>query len=383
MKTFRIGIDASCILPPTKTGIGYYTYNLLQEMLSIESPFEFVLFLNSLRHPIPDLPFLKNPRVKLRHHRIPGPILVKAWRYLHFPPIELLTGFVHTFHSTTGYLPPQIHGRRIATVYDLFFMQHPELCEKLGGQYFAKVFPRRLPKYNQIICPSNATKRDLIELLKIPEEKISVIYGGVDQRRFHIVTDHSLLEMVRKEYCLPSHYLLAVSTLEPRKNLDGLLIAYRHLKDILFNPPKMVLVGGEGWETERIKAAVRQHKLSSDVLFTGYVPEEHLPLIYNSALFFICPSLHEGFGLPVLEAMSCGVACLISNIPALTEVANETAMSMDPYNYYEMAERMKDMITSHRLREELQQKGLANAAKFSWRLTAQKTLRVYERLLGG
>jgi len=376
----RIGIDGSCILPP-KTGIGYFTQKLLEEIFALKAPHEFVLFLNSYRHPLPDLPFLNNPAVRVKHFRIPGPLLINTWRYLRFPPIEMLTGFINLFHSTTGYFPPQIRGKRIATVYDLFFMKHPEFCDQLGGGYYAKVFPKHLPGYGHIIVPSNTTKHDLMDLLKIPEDKITVIYGGVDQQRFHLITDHELLETVRQEYCLPRHYILSVCTLEPRKNLEGLLIAYSRLKEILYNPPKLVIVGREGWGGREIKAAVRQHNLVQDVLFTGYIPEEHLPVLYNGALLFVYPSLWEGFGLPVLESMACGIPCVISNTPALVEIAEEAAITIDPYNYYEMAERIKDLITSHHLRDNLQQKGLAHVQKFSWNLTAQKTLRVYERIL--
>ncbi|OQB21394.1 MAG: Mannosylfructose-phosphate synthase [candidate division BRC1 bacterium ADurb.Bin183] len=379
-KKIKIGIDASCILP-RKTGVGKFSLSLLREMLSLESPFEFILFLNSFRHSKIDLPLAGMQNIKIKQYRLPGPLLVQSWRYLRFPPIDLLTGFVDAFHSLSGYIPPQIHGKKIVSVYDLFFMRHTEQCDVLGGQYFASVFPKQLPQCEHIICPSNSTKKDLIELLKIPTDSISVIYGGVDQRKFHIITDYPLLEMIRKEYCLPPRYILGVSTLEMRKNLDGLFIAYKHLKEKLYNPPKLVLVGGEGWKSTEIKSAVKQHRLISDVIFTGYIPEEHLPLIYNSALFFVFPSLWEGFGLPVLEAMACGVPCLISDIPALHEIAEEAALFADPYNYYEMAERMKDLITSHTLRETLQQKGLAQVNKFSWRLTAQKTLRVYEKIL--
>ena len=376
----HIGIDASCVLP-RKTGIGYFTQNLLQEILSLNSSHNFTIFLNSFRHPVPHLPCFKDPRVRIKHYRIPGPLLINAWRYIHFPPIEMFTGFMNIFHSMTGYLPPQLRGARIATVYDLFFLEHPDMSHKFGGKYFADVFPRKLHRFDHIIAPSNATKHDLIQKLHIPEEKITVIYGGVDQQRFHIITDHNLLDTVRQEYCLPKHYLLSVSTLEPRKNIEGLLIAYRQLREILYNPPKLVLVGGEGWETEGIKAALRRHRLTKDVIFTGYIPEQHLPLLYNAALLFVYPSLWEGFGLPVLESMSCGLPCLISNTPALVEIAEDAAITMDPYNYYEMAEKMKDLITSHRLREQLQQKSLNQVQKYSWNLTAQKTLRVYENVL--
>ncbi len=377
----RIGIDASCILPQ-KAGIGFFTQNMLSALCELESPHEFILFLNSYRHRLPALEFLHRANVRVKHYRIPGPLLVNSWRILRFPPIEAFTGRVDVFHSPTGYLPPQIRGRRIATVYDLFFLKHPDLTHKLGGRHFAKVFPRYLPRFDHIITTSNATRDDLVDMLHISPEKITVIYGGVNQEHFHIIADRALLETVRQEYCLPLHYILCVSTLEPRKNLEGLMIAYRHLKKILYNPPRLVLVGAEGWEAQEIKAMARSHHLGQDVIFTGYVPEEHLPLIYNAALIFVYPSLWEGFGLPVLEAMACGLPCLISNVPALMEVAGEAAISADPYNYYELAERMKELITSHRLREELQQKGLSHIQKFSWTLTARKTLRVYEKVLG-
>lgn len=377
----KIGIDASCILP-RKTGIGFFTRHLLKELFKLETDLEFTVFLNSLRHDIPEGLFEDHPHVKVKNFSIPGPMLVKSWRYLRFPPIEFFTGFVDAFHSMTGYLPPQIKGRRIATVYDLFFLRDPDKCHELGGKFFAETFPKRLPKYDRIICPSNSTKSDLIKLLGIPEEKITVIYGGVDFTRFRQIKDESLLERIRQEYCLPPHYILSVCTHEPRKNLEGLLIAYRHLKEILFNPPKLVLVGDEGWQQEKLKETVLQHKLRRDVIFTGYVPEDHLSLIYNSALIFVYPSFWEGFGLPVLEAMACGIPSIISSTPALKEIAGDAVFTVDPYNYYEMAEKMKDLITSHRLRSEYSHEGLQHVKKFSWRLTAKKTLRVYEEITG-
>ena len=379
-KKLKIGIDASCILP-RKTGIGNFTDNLLRELLHLETEHEFVIFLNSFSNPAENLPVSQSPRIKVKKYKIPGPLLVYSWRYVKFPPIEFLTGLTDIFHSTSGYFPPQIRGKRVVTVYDLFFLRHPELCDKLGGRFFAKTFPRRLHKFDQIIVPSNATKHDIRESLDIPEEKITVIYGGVDQERFHVIKDLELLNSIRREYCLPQHYILSVSTLEPRKNLDGLLIAYKHLKDILYNPPKLVLVGGKGWEQQDLRKLVRQHRLMQDVIFTGYVPARHLPLIYNAALAFAMPSLWEGFGMPVLEAMACGIPCLISNTPALKEISEDAALSADPYNYYEIAEKLKDLITSHKLRDQMSQKGLSVITKFTWKLTAKKTLRLYEKIM--
>ncbi len=377
----KIGIDASCILP-RQTGIGVFTRNLLREMLSLETPHDFSIFLNSLRHQTEGNPFPDARRTRLRKFRIPGPLLVKSWRRLHFPPIEVFTGFVNLFHSMTGYIPPQLSGKRVATVYDLYFMRHPENCDPMGGRFFAETFPRVLPKCDHIICPSNSTRRDLIQTFGIAEDKITVVYGGVDHDVYRPIVDADLLERIRQEYCLPSTYILSVCTLEPRKNIEGLLIAYRRLKEIIFNPPKLVLAGSEGWDSESIRMTVREHQLTSDVFFPGYISENHLPMIYNSALLFAFPSFFEGFGLPVLEAMACGIPCLTSNAECLVEIAGDAAMQADPSNYIQMAERLKDLITSHRIREDYRRRGLDRVRNYSWKLSAEKTLRVYNKVLG-
>lgn len=375
----RIGIDASSILPE-KTGVGYYTLNLLRNLLALDHENQYVIFLNSYTRSLPDASLLKQPNVTIKQFRVPGPLLINLWRYLHAPPIELFLGKLDLFHSASTYVPPQLTGLRVATVYDLYFLMHPEDCDVLGGKYHLHTLPRRLKRLDRIIAVSNHTKNDLIKLLKIPAEKITVIYGGIDTTTFRLILDKNLLESIREEYCLPNNYILSVSTLEPRKNFEGLLFAYKRLKEILHNPPKLVIVGRQGWKAEHISQTVKQLRLKRDVIFAGYVTEEHLPMIYNSALLFICPSLYEGFGLPVLEAMACGVPVIVSNTSSLREIAKEAGITVDPHNYYEMAEKMKELIMTHRLRDQLRDKGLEHVRMFSWELCARKTLALYTEL---
>ncbi len=375
----RIGIDASSILPE-KTGVGYYTVNLLRNLLALDHENQYVIFLNSYTRSLPDASILKQPNVTIKQFHVPGPLLINLWRYLHAPPIELFLGKLDLFHSASTYVPPQLAGFRIATVYDLYFLMHPEDCDALGGKYHLHTLPRRLKHLDRIIAVSNHTKNDLIKLLNIPAEKITVIYGGVDTTTFRLILDKNLLESIREEYCLPNNYILSVSTLEPRKNFEGLLFAYKRLKEILHNPPKLVIVGRQGWKAEHISETVKQLRLKRDVIFAGYVTEEHLPMIYNSALLFFCPSLYEGFGLPVLEAMACGIPVIVSNTSSLREIAKEAGITVDPHNYYEMAEKMKELITTHRLRDQLRDKGLEHVRMFSWELCARKTLALYTEL---
>lgn len=377
----RIGIDASCILP-IRTGVGNYTLNLLKSLLRLDDKNEYVIFLNSFSQTMnPEFHFLRKPNVKVKRFHIIGPFLWQMWRFFNAPPIEVFVNKVDVFHSPTGVIIPQLKGKRLITIHDLYFMEHPEETDVLGGKYLYHTLPRKIHKVDKIISVSHSTKSAIIKYLKVPPEKITVIYEGVDFTRFRRVYDKTLLNLIREEYCLPSQFILTVTTIEPRKNVEGLLFAYRRLKQILNNPPKLVIVGRKGLKADKITETVHQLGLYRDVIFTGYVSDDHLPLIYNNALVFVFPSLSEGFGLPVLEAMACGLPVVCSDIPALREIAGDVAIFVDPENYYLMAEKLKEVIISHKLRHQLQEKSLQQARHFSWESCARKTLNLYLSLV--
>jgi glycosyltransferase involved in cell wall biosynthesis len=375
----RIGIDASSILP-ARTGIGNYTLNLLKSLIRLDDVNEYIIFMNSFSRPSPDLPFLKKDNVQIKRYHLVGPLLHQAWRFLHFPPIDFFTGKVDIFHAPAGIITPQWKGKRILTVHDLYFMKRPEDTDLMGGKYMRCTLPGNIKNIDSIIAVSHSTKADIIKYLKVPSEKVTVVYEGVDVVRFRKILDNNILELIRQEYCLPSQYILNVTTLEPRKNIEGLLFAYRRLKQIMNNPPKLVIVGRHGWKSEKLTETVHQLGLYRDVIFTGYVSDEHLPLIYNNAMAFIYPSLYEGFGLPVLEAMACGLPVITSDTPALNEIAGDVAIIVDPTNYYLMAEKIKELITSHKMRHRMQQDSIRLVKNFSWESCARKTLKLYTEM---
>lgn len=375
----RIGIDASSILP-ARTGVGNYTLYLIKTLLRIDKNNHYVIYMNSYSQPMPDISFLKQDNVTIKRYHIVGPMLLQSWRFINFPPIDFFTGTVDVFHSPTGVVIPQIKGKRVLTLHDLYFMEHPEDTDSLGGKYLRQTVPVKVHKAEHLIAVSHATKSDIIKHLNVPAEKITVIYEGVDFLRFRIITNASRLNLIRQEYCLPQQFILTVATLEPRKNIEGLLFAYRRLKEIVYNPPKLVIVGRQGWKSDTIHDTLQELALHRDVILTGYVSDEHLPLIYNNALMFVYPSFHEGFGLPVLEAMACGLPVLTSDTSALKEIVGDAAITVDPRNYYELAERMKEIITSHKMRSQLKDRALNHVRNFSWESCARKTLNVYENL---
>ncbi|MCD6386455.1 glycosyltransferase family 4 protein [Candidatus Sumerlaeota bacterium] len=378
----RIGIDASSILP-IRTGVGNYTLNLLNSLLRVDENNEYIIFMNSYSQLTPELPFLKKPNVKVKRFHIIGPLLLHLWRFFNAPPIELFVNKVDIFHSPAGIIIPQLKGKRVVTIHDLYFMEHPENTDFLGGRYLYHTLPHKIHKVDKIIAVSHSTKSAIVKYLKVPPEKITVIYEGVDFTRFRRIYDKATLGLIREEYCLPSQFILTVTTIEPRKNIEGLLFAYRRLKQILNNPPKLVVVGRKGLKGDKITETIHQLGLYRDVIFTGYVSDDHLPLIYNNALVFVFPSLSEGFGLPVLEAMACGLPVVSSDIPALREIASDVAVFVDPTNYYLMAEKLKELIISHKLRHQLQEKSLQQARHFSWESCARKTLHLYKEITLG
>jgi len=378
----RIAIDASSILP-AKTGIGYYTFHLVAELVARAPQHEFRLLLNSYRHGLPaDAPFLNSPNVRRRRWRIPGPWLLTGWEKLHFPPLEILTGSFDLYHSTSSIVAPHWAGRRVVTVHDLYFERHPEHCHALGGLYLARTLRKGLEKADRIIAVSHATRRDLVERYGISTDRIEVIYEGVDPR-FLPIDNRKLVDTFRTEYCLPESFILTVGTLEPRKNLPGLLQAYARLKEIYAVPPPLVIVGIRGWKTTGIYETLTELKIADDVIFTDYVDDQHMPLIYNAAKLFVFPSFFEGFGLPVLEAMACGLPVATSNADALTEIAGEAALFFDPSKPEEMAQAMRRLLSSKTARQDYVGRGLERAAQFNWRLTARKTIRCYEKVMAG
>lgn len=376
-----IGIDGSSILP-RRTGVGHYTFHLLKALAELDPSDEVRVFLNSLRHPFPeDAAFLKRRPFRARRLRLPGPWLVTAWRRFGTPPIDWLAGRCDVFHSPATYAPPQRHGARVTTVHDLYFLRRPENCHALGGAFFHEYLPRVAPSLDRIIAVSRSTARDCEELLGVDPARVRVVYEGVDPA-FRPVTAPEALATTRRRYSLPESYLLTVATLEPRKNLEGLLRAYRIVADRRPETPPLALVGCEGWQTERIYALSHELGLDERVVFTGYVRFDDLPAVYSQARAFALVSHYEGFGLPLLEAMACATPCVASSTTSLGEVAGDAATLVNPSDDEAVADGLERVLTDETTRTRLMKAGPRRAATFTWRRCAEETLDVYREAAG-
>jgi glycosyltransferase involved in cell wall biosynthesis len=303
--------------------------------------------------------------------------LTILWHRLRLPiPVEWFTGPIDIFHATDFVLPPVRQARTILTVHDLTFMRLPECAEAGLRAYLDKVVPRSIQRADLVLADSQSTKKDLIELLGVSPDKIEVVYAGVE-RRFRPMEGEMALHRVKKRYGLNFPFILSLGTLEPRKNFTRLIEAYALMRD---RGLKLVIAGGKGWLYDEIFAKVEELGLEDKIIFPGFIADEDLPALYNLAKIFVFPSLYEGFGLPPLEAMACGTPVVTSDRPSLPEVVGGAGLMVEATDDQELARAMERVLTDENLRREMREKGLRQAAKFTWEAAAEKLLDVYRRL---
>ncbi len=371
----RIGIDGSSILP-RRTGMGHYTSHLLAHLAKTDSAHQYVVFLNSMRHRPQHEPWMGCKNFSGVRRRLPGPVLLYSWRYFNWPPIERFVGGVDVFHSPATYVPPQRHGARVTTVHDLHFLHHPEDCTLLGGRFLRATLPRRLEEMDRIIAISEATRHDLIEFLHVPPERIAVVYLGVDPR-FHRVENPAERAAVCARYGLPDRFILFIGTIEPRKNVERLIEAYALVRREICDAPRLAVVGLRGQSAGQVNSAVSWLDLGRQVVFAGYVPQADLPGLYSAADLLVLPSLYEGFGMPVLEAMACGTPVVAGDTSSLRELVAGRGVLVNPLQPGDIAHGIIQMLRDAPLRAACVERGLEFARTLTWERCAEQTLAVY------
>ncbi len=268
----------------------------------------------------------------------------------------------------------------VVTIHDISFEEHPEWFPYKLRALLKWSVPRSARWARQILTDTEVAQRELVRLYKLPREKIHVTPYAADER-FHPLDDAALLEQTRARYGTSNQFVLAVGNMQPRKNLMRLMQAFALAKRRYALPHKLVLVGQQLW---RADAILEQARAARDaIVTTGYVPDADLPLLYNAADLFCYPSLYEGFGLPVLEAMACGTPVITSNVSSLPEVAGDGARLVDPFDVDALANALGETLTDEHARLAWREKGLLRARQFSWERTAQQTIEVYERAMRG
>ncbi len=375
---FRIGIDARPTLNQ-RTGVGNYVYNLIQSLAKLNANEEFVLFSNSFKDQFNIEEFKELQNCSVRHFRYPNIVMNLFWERFGGKILQKLTHDSNALHFT-GQIPKNPGNLpSIATVHDLFNVKFPESVApefRVNPQAFA----RSLKKIKKIIAVSEYTKTDLINFLDVPEEKVSVIPHGINTTSFPLSADSSEINAkIKNRFGGSGEYILCVGTLEPRKNYLKTLEAFKIIQK-QFPDLKLVIAGGRGWQSDLIHQKTNALQLDNSVLFPGYIGYLDLPTLYRGASAFLFPSIYEGFGLPVLEALSFNVPIAISNVTSLPEIAGEAALKFNPNIPEDIAKQVVRLLEDADLKENLKRLGNERIKNFTWEETAKKTLNVYRSL---
>ena len=377
----RIGVDYTSAVHQG-AGIGRYTRGLIRALIRIDRDNEYRLLVAGRGGLYEQTRWPTN--VHLHTSSLSRQTLTRIWHRLHLPlHVELFTGHLDLFYSPDFVLPPVWRARTLLTVHDLSFVRYPQTADPRLYRYLNVAVPRSVRKADHILADSENTAKDLMGLWDVPSRKLSVLYPGVEPR-FRPLTNVAELARVRKKYDLPQHFILSVGTLQPRKNYNLLIRAFRELTNRLQNDassPKLVIAGGKGWLYSSIFETMRELGLDGEVLFPGFIADEDLPALYNLADLFAFPSIYEGFGFPVLEAMACGTPVVCSDTSSLPEVVDGAALQIDPLDEVDWTEAMEQALYDEELRRKLVAWGLARGRRFSWERAAKDLLEICTELV--
>lgn len=367
----RIGVDAR-LMQHQPAGITRYTRHLLQELAKLNQHDEFITFQHR-RHRTPLI-----EQANFRRATLYAPVHTRIEQWL--TPLELIRFSLDLFHSTDFIPPLYTTVPTVITVHDLAFLHWPHFLTKDSAAYYGQI-DRAVRHAKHIIVPSESTKQDLTAMLGVPPIKISVIYEAADERFVPLPLAETRAE-VRQKYHLPETFILFVGTIEPRKNVDGLIRAFHHLRSKYgVNDTALVIAGGKGWLYDETLKLIRQLELEQSVVFAGRVMDDDLHKLYVAARCHVHAAHYEGFGLPPLEAMACGTPTIVSNVSSLPEVVGDAALMVDPSNWEEIAVAMHRLLSDDQLHAEMREKGLQRARYFNWETSARRTMEVY-RLVG-
>ena len=383
-----IGIDLRILARDANTGVEEYAKKLLSFLIPLDKSIKYKIFYNGYKKIPLDYEWARAENIEVFESKIPNKFLEISGRF-DFPKIDRLLGGIDIFFQP-HFLPAALSRKikRVITFHDLSFERYSEFFSQHQKFWHKRIDPRGQAKQaDKIIAISKSTKNDLVDLYGIAPDKIRVIHSGVSFPK-------NIAEIEKKscvaKYNLPANFILFLGTLEPRKNVLGVVKAFEVLKnsqksDLLLLPSpqvmrggeqqdlKLVIAGGRGWLCNELFDYVAVSKYKDDIIFLGRVLDKEKEILYSLASVFVFPSFFEGFGFPPLEAMACGTPVVTSNVSSLPEVAGDGAIMVNPYHVDEIAGAVKMLLDNGNLRDIIIEKGRERARQFLWQKCAEET----------
>lgn len=364
----NIGIDGNEANVDKRVGISEYAYELLIEFQKFKNDNKFTIYLKE-----PPKNHMPAPTSNFTY-KVIGP--KKFWTQFGLPLSLYLERKPQIFFSPTHYAPRFSPIPTVISIMDLSFIHFPDLFAKKDLYQLNSWTKYSVKNAKAILTISNSTKDDIIKLYGVKPEDIYVTYPGIKKSESWSLKGRNMDELSKK-FGIKGDYVLFVGTLQPRKNIEVLIEAFSILKS---KEMQLIIVGKRGWLYEDILKAPEKYGVSDKVKFLDFVSDEELPYLYQNAMCFVLPSLYEGFGLPVLEAMKYGCPVLTSNVSSLPEAGGDAALYFNPKDPADIARQIKRVIEDPKLRTAMIEKGKAQIKKFSWEKTARQTLKVLEGL---
>jgi glycosyltransferase involved in cell wall biosynthesis len=365
----RIAVDIRALLGRNRAGVSLYTLQLVQR-LTERGAHDYALFCNSSRLPLPtDAPVGPNVSQHFKHY--PNRLLNGLFAFLNRPRIESLVG-----GADLVYLPNlnfiATNRPLVITVHDLSFRRYPHFFSNKQKLWHKLInIEKMIKKAEAVVAVSEHTKDDLLESFNIPAERVHIVTPAAD-RKYHPCTEKEIA-IIRQKYNLPAEFILYLGTLEPRKNVVGLIAAFNQIK----TGADLVLAGGKGWLYQHIYQAAKQSPKNKKIKFLDYIDEKDKPAVYSAATIFAYPSFYEGFGMPALEAMACGTPVVASNTSSLGGVVADAGLLVNPAQQNEIAAALDELLTNQTLHSELSARGLKQASRFSWDKSATDLEKVF------
>lgn len=380
----KIVFDGQPLLEKNKTGISYYETEIMKALLKNFPHNEYGVDIFTFKNRHEKRNMITEQFSDLDIHEcswFSGTLYRMLSLYLPVPYSLFFKKKRRITHFCNYVVPFGVRGKKIVTVHDLAFREYPETIQKRTMLMLKRNLRKALKRADAIVTDSEFTKNEVLKYYDVPKERLHVVPCGVDTKKLYQESDREVINSVKKKYGIHNEYFLYLGTLEPRKNIEGLLSAYKlfmnKMKQHNSSIPCLVIAGGKGWMYDSIFQKAEELSLKEHIVFTGYVDEKDKSALLSGAMVFCFPSFYEGFGIPPIEAMACGTPVLTSNSTSLGEVTGDAACKIDPHKVEEIADALEKMYIDEAFRNDLVEKGYNHIKKYSWEKAVEKLHDIY------